>query len=93
MLRYLVERTVPGAGAMDGAALAAIAGQSNTVIRDLGPDVQWVHSYVGDDSITCVYLAAGRGVIEEHGRRGGFPVDSIREVRAVIDPTTAGPAR
>ena len=61
MHKYLIERTVAGAGQMDAAALAAIATQSNKVLRDLGPDIQWVHSYVTDDKITCVYLAASRG--------------------------------
>ena len=89
MPKYVIERTVPGAGQMDAAALAAIASKSNGVLRDLGPDVQWVHSYVSDDSITCVYLAANADIIREHGRCGGFPVDSIREVRNVIDPSTA----
>jgi Protein of unknown function (DUF4242) len=89
MHRYLIERTVPGAGQMDAAALAAIASQSNKVIRDLAPDIQWVQSYVTDDRITCVYLATSEDVIREHGRCGGFPVDAVHEVRRVIDPTTA----
>ncbi len=89
MPRYMIERTVPGAGQMDAAALAAIADKSNGVLRDLGPDVQWVHSYVSDDKITCIYLAANEEIVREHGRRGGFPVDAVHEVRAVIDPATA----
>jgi hypothetical protein len=89
MKTYIIERTVPGAGQMDAAALAAIAAQSNAVLRDLGPDVQWVHSYVSDDKITCVYRASGTDVIEEHARCGGFPIDAVLEVHAVIDPTSA----
>ncbi len=89
MPKYLIERTVPGAGQMGPAALAAIAARSNAVLRELGPDVQWVQSYVNDDKITCIYLADGVDIIREHARCGGFPVDSVREVRAVIDPTTA----
>lgn len=89
MPKYVIERTVPGAGQMDAAALAAIAGKSNEVLRDLGPDVQWVESYVSDDKITCVYLAANEEIIREHGRCGGFPVDAVLQVRAVIDPATA----
>ncbi len=89
MRRYMIERTVPGVGQMDDEALAAIAGKSNSVLRDLGPDVQWVHSYVTDDKITCVYLAADEDIIREHGRCGGFPVDSIHQVRVIIDPLTA----
>ncbi len=89
MPKFLIERTVPGAGQMDAAGLAAIAGESNKVLRDLGPDIQWVQSYVTDDKITCVYLAAGEEIVREHGRCGGFPVDSVHEVRSIIDPTTA----
>ncbi len=89
MAKYLIERTVPGAGQMDAAALAGIASTSNSVLRDLGPDVQWVHSYVTDDKIVCVYQATGEDIILEHGRCGGFPVDAIHEIRATIDPSTA----
>jgi hypothetical protein len=89
MHKYLIERTVPGAGQMDDRGLASIARESNKVLRDLGPDVQWVHSYVTDDKITCVYLAANQEIIREHGRCGGFPVDAVLEVSRVIDPTTA----
>jgi hypothetical protein len=89
MPKYMIERTVPGAGQMDGAALAAIATKSNGVLRDLGPEIQWVESYVSDDKITCVYLAANEELIREHGRCGGFPVDAVLQVRAIIDPATA----
>jgi hypothetical protein len=89
MPKYLIERTVPGAGQMDGEALAAISGQSNAVLRDLGPDIQWVHSYVSDDKITCVYVAASEALVREHGKCGGFPVDAVYEVRTIIDPVTA----
>jgi hypothetical protein len=89
MPKYVIERTVPGAGQMDAAALAAIAGTSNGVLRSLAPDIQWVHSYVTDDKITCLYIAGNPEIVREHGRCGGFPVDRISEVRAVIDPTTA----
>jgi len=89
MPKYLIERTVPGAGQMDAAALAAIAGKSNGVLHELGPDIQWVHSYVADDSITCVYVAANADIVREHARCGGFPIDTVRQVRTVIDPTTA----
>jgi hypothetical protein len=74
---------------MDPAALAAIAGKSNGVLRDLGPDIQWIHSYVSDDKITCVYFAANEALVREHGRSGGFPVDTVHQVRAIIDPATA----
>jgi hypothetical protein len=91
MPKYVIERTVPSAGQMDQAALAAIAARSNEVLRDLGPDIQWLHSYVTDDKITCVYVAADQDIIREHGRCGGFPVDAVLEVRATIDPVTAEP--
>ena len=89
MPKYVIERTVPGAGGMDGAALAGLAAASNAVLRDLGPDVQWVESYVTDDKITCVYVAANEAIVREHARCGAFPIDAVLEVRAVIDPTTA----
>ena len=89
MHKYLIERTVPGAGQMDPRGLASIASESNKVLRDLGPDVQWVHSYVTDDKITCVYLATNQEIIHEHGRCGGFPVDAVLTVSRIIDPTTA----
>lgn len=89
MPKYLIERTVPGAGGMDGAALTGLAAASNAVLRELGPDVQWLESYVTDDKITCVYVASNEEVVREHARCGGFPIDSVLEVRAVIDPTTA----
>jgi uncharacterized protein DUF4242 len=89
MPKYVIERTVPGAGQMDDEALAAISAKSNGVLHDLGPDIQWVHSYVTDDKITCVYVAASEDLILEHARCGGFPVDAILRVHAVIDPTSA----
>jgi hypothetical protein len=89
MPKYVIERTVPGAGGMDTAALAGLAAASNAVLRDLGPDVQWLESYVTDDKITCVYVAANEEIVREHARCGNFPIDAVHEVRAVIDPTTA----
>ena len=93
MRKYIIERTVPGAGQMDAAALSAVAAKSNQVLRDQEPSIQWVQSFVADDTITCVYLAEDQELIYEHGRCGGFPVDSVREVREIIDPTTAQDAR
>jgi hypothetical protein len=90
MQKYVIERTVPGAGQMDGAALAAITEKSNGVLRDLGSEIQWVHSYVVDDKIFCLYLAEDEDIIREHGRCGGFPVDAVYAVHATIDPSTAG---
>jgi len=89
MPTYVIERTVPGAGQMDEAALASISAKSNDVLRDLGPDVRWMQSYVTDDKIICVYDATGEDIIREHGCCGGFPVDAIHQVRATISPATA----
>jgi hypothetical protein len=89
MPTYVIERTVPGAGQMDEAELASISAKSNQVLRELGPDVRWMHSYVTDDKIICVYDATGEDIIREHGRCGGFPVDAIHQVRATISPATA----
>ena len=91
MPKYVIERTVPGAGQMDDTALQAIAAQSNGVLQEMGPTIQWVQSYVSDDRITCVYYATDTDVIREHARRGGFPVDAIELVHTTIDPTTAAP--
>jgi hypothetical protein len=93
MPKYLIERTVAGAGQMDASGLAAVASESNKVLRDLGPDIQWMHSYVTDDKLTCVYVAASEEIVREHSRCGGFPIDAVYEVHAVIDPTTAELAR
>jgi hypothetical protein len=89
MPKFLIERTVPGAGQMDQTALAAIAAKSNGVLRELAPDVQWLHSYVTDDKITCVYVATDAAGVVEHARRGGFPADAVLQIRATIDATTA----
>jgi hypothetical protein len=89
MPKYLIERTIPGAGQMSADALADISAKSNEVLRALGPSVQWVQSYVTDDSIVCVYNADSEELIREHGRCGGFPVDGVRLVRSIIDPTSA----
>ena len=88
MHKYLIERTVSGVGQMDDGGLAAISTQSNRVLRDLGPEIQWVQSYITDDKITCIYLAASEEIVRQHARCGGFPIDALYEVRRVIDPTT-----
>jgi hypothetical protein len=89
MNRYLIERTIPGAGRLSPAELQAIARTSNDVLSGLAPRAQWVHSYVTDDAIACIYLAEDEEAVREHGRCGGFPVDVVRQVRTVIDPMTA----
>jgi len=89
MPRFIIERRVPGAGALTPAELESIAVRSCGVIAELGPHIQWVQSYVTDDAIVCTYLAPNEELIREHARRGGFPADRIDRVRSVIDPTTA----
>ena len=89
MHRYIIQRNLPGAGRLSPAELQAISQKSVEVLGDLAPRVQWLQSYVTDDHIFCVYLADSEEMIREHGRCGGFPVDAVHEVRAVIDPTTA----
>src|SRR5438067_1340743 len=91
MPRYLIERRIPGAGAFSQDDLHGISQKSNGVLSDLthaGHSVQWVQSYVTDDAIHCVYVAASPEEVLEHARCGGFPADRIMEVRAVIDPIT-----
>ena len=89
MNRYIIERNVPGAGKVSQQELSAIAGKSLAVLRELGPDVQWVESFVTGDKLYCIYVAKNAELVREHARRGGFPADAVNEVRTVIDPTTA----
>jgi hypothetical protein len=89
MPRFLIERDLPGAGALSPGDLQGIARKSCDVLHDLGPDIQWVHSYVTKDKITCIYLAPNADIIREHAKRGGFPATRVEEVVAVIDPETA----
>ena len=89
MPRFLIEREIPNAGALSPSELRAISQRSCGVLRELGPEIQWVQSYVTEDKITCVYLAPSSELIREHARRGGLPADRVLEVAAVIDPTTA----
>jgi cell division inhibitor SulA len=89
MPKYLIEREIPGAGSLSPAQLQAISQKSCAVLRHLGPQVQWVESYVTDDKVYCVYLAPNAELIREHAQQGGFPAQRISEVRRMIDPTTA----
>ena len=89
MPKYVIEREIPGAGQLSSAELRAISQKSCEVLQALGPDIQWVQSYVTGDKIYCVYIAPDADLIREHARCGGFPANSISEVRAMIDPTTA----
>lgn len=89
MPKYLIEREIPGAGQLSAEELQAISQKSCGVLRNLGPQIQWVQSYVTDDKITCVYIAPDAETVREHARQGGFPADRVLEVRAIIDPTSA----
>ncbi len=74
---------------MDAAALAGLAAASNAVLRDLGPDVQWLESYVTDDKIYCVYIAPDEATVREHATKGGFPANRVSKIATMIDPTTS----
>lgn len=89
MPKYVIEREIPGAGQLTAAQLQGISETSCGVLRDMGPDVQWIQSYVTGNKIYCVYIAPNEAAVREHAKRGGFPANSVAEVRAVIDPTTA----
>ena len=91
MKKYVIERDIPGIGKMSPAELRALAHKSNEILRDLGPGIQWVHSYVAADKMYCVYYAAGPDLILEHARCGGFPATKISELAGMIDPTTGEP--
>jgi hypothetical protein len=89
MPRFLIDREIPGAGALTPEALRGISETSCGVLREMGPGIQWIQSFVTDDRITCVYIAPDEESLREHARRGGFPADRILTVRGIIDPTTA----
>lgn len=87
MNKYLIERTIPGAGKLGPKDLAEVTARSASVLRELGPDIQWVQTFVCADKIYCVFNAASAELVGEHARRAGFPADSINHVVAVADPT------
>lgn len=89
MPKYVIEREIPGAGKLTAQQLRVISQASNGIVQTLGPQIQWVQSYVADDKIYCVYIAPNAEIIREHARRGQFPANRIAEVRSMIDPTTA----
>jgi len=89
MPKFLIEREIPGAGKLSPQELKTISQKSCGVLRELGPQVQWVHSYVTDDKIYCVYIAPDEASVRKHAEMGGFPANSISQIRSVIDPTTA----
>jgi uncharacterized protein DUF4242 len=89
MPKYVIERAIPGAGSLSPQELRAISQKSCSVLSEMGPQIQWLHSYVTDDKIYCVYIAPDAETVREHARRGGFPADTVAQVATMIDPTTA----
>lgn len=88
MPKYVIERTLPGAGSLSGAELHTISSKSNQVLADMAPRVKWLQSYVTTDKIYCVYVADDETAVRQHADSGGFPADSVNLVSAVIDPST-----
>ena len=89
MPKYVIEREIPGAGKLSAEELKGISQTSCGVLRDMGPQIQWVQSYVTDDKVYCVYIAPDEESVRQHARQGGFPANSIAQISAIIDPTTA----
>ena len=89
MPKFVIEREIPGAGALTADQLHAISQTSCGVLTKMGPQIQWIQSFVTDDKIYCVYLAPDEATVREHATQGGFPANSVARVRAMIDPTTA----
>lgn len=89
MPKFLIEREIPGAGKLTPQELQGISQKSCSVLRGMGPQIQWLESYVTDDKIYCVYIAPNEAAVREHARQGGFPANRISEIRSLIDPTTA----
>lgn len=89
MPKYVIEREIPGAGKLTPQELQAVSQKSCSVLRNLGPQIQWVHSYVTDDKVYCIYIAPSAELIRKHASEGGFPANRISEIKTVIDPTSA----
>ena len=89
MPKYVIERELPGAGNLSAEELQGVAQASCDVLKNLGPQIQWVQSYVTDDKIYCVYIAPNEELIREHASQGGFPANKVSQVKNIIDPTTA----
>jgi hypothetical protein len=89
MPKYVIERDIPGAGKLSLSELHAISQKSCGVLKQMGPQIQWVESYVTDDKIYCVYIAPDEASVREHATRGGFPANRVSQVRSKIDPTTS----
>jgi len=91
MPKFVIERKIPGAGKLTSEELQAISATSCGVLRELGPSIQWIYSYVTDDKIYCVYNAPDEALVRKHAHLGGFPAEQVSAVRRIIDPTTAEP--
>jgi len=89
MPKYVIERVVPGASKMTPAELKSLSQRSCNVLNEMGPQIQWIHSYVTDNKIYCIYLAANEEMVKEHARLGGFPANHVAQVKTIIDPTTS----
>lgn len=89
MPKYLIERDIPGAGQLTAEELRGVSQKSCSVLNRLGPQIQWVQSYVTDDKVYCIYIAPNEDIVRQHAREGGFPANRISEIRTVIDPVTA----
>jgi len=89
MPKYVIERDIPQAGNLTQQEIQAISQKSCSVLENLGPQIQWVHSYVTDDKIYCVYIAPNEEMVKEHAKQGGFPANRVSEVKHIIDPTSA----
>ena len=89
MPKYVIERIVPGASKMSASDLKTLSVRSCNVLNQIGPQIQWVHSYVTDNKIYCVYIAANEELVQEHARLGGFPANHVSQVKTIIDPTTS----
>jgi len=89
MPKYVIEREIPGAGKLSPKELQAISQKSCGVLRQMGPQIQWVHSYVTDDKVYCVYVAPNEEAVRQHAQQGGFPANRVSRIRTMIDPTTA----
>ena len=89
MPKYVIEREIPGAGKLSAEQLQAISQKSCGVLKDLGPQIQWVESYVTDDKVYCVYIAPNKEMVQQHAKEGGFPANQVNQVMTIIDPVTA----
>lgn len=89
MPKFVIERDLPGAGSLSTQDLNAISQKSCGVLKNMGPQIQWVHSYVTQDKIYCIYIAPDEKTVREHATQGGFPANRVSEIKTMIDPTTA----